>query len=215
MTGESGSMDGDSRMLEVQSRHPRLRDALVADAQVTAAYRFERHEFRSRFDMVVQALRLMWASDAFLAQALYRVKARLQALGVPVLPRLAHRLAMVIAQVSIGDPVLVHPGVYIVHGQVVIDGFVEIHPGTVISPFVTIGLRGGDLIGPTIGPNVVIGTGAKVLGRVRVGAGAQIGANAVVVDDVPESATVVGVPARPVVASTDPASRGAGDADPR
>ena len=49
-----------------------------------------------------------------------------------------------------------------------------------------------------IGPNVSIGTGAKVLGPVHVGAGAKIGANAVVVDDVPESATVVGVPARPV-----------------
>jgi len=44
---------------------------------------------------------------------------------------------------------------------------------------------------------VQIGTGAKVLGRVRVGAGASIAANAVVVDDVPPGATVVGAPARP------------------
>ena len=84
-------------------------------------------------------------SDAFLAQALYRVKARLQALGVPVLPRIAHRLAMALAQVSIGDPVVVHPGVYIVHGQVVIDGLVEIHSGATICPWVTIGLRAGDV----------------------------------------------------------------------
>jgi len=140
----------------------------------------------------------MWVSDAFLAQTLYRLKARLQALGVPVLPRLAHRLAMVSAGVSIGDPVVVHPGVYIVHGQVVIDGIVEIHAGTVIGPFVTIGLRSGDLIGPTIESDVSIGTGAKVLGRVQVGAGARIGANAVVVDDVAPGAMVVGAPARPV-----------------
>ena len=48
------------------------------------------------------------------------------------------------AQVSIGDPV-VAPGVYIVHGQVVLDGLVGIGPGVVISPFVTIGLRAGDV----------------------------------------------------------------------
>ena len=82
-------------------------------------HRGERHEFRSGLDTVGQILRLAWVSDAFLAQALYRVKARLQALGVPVLPRLAHRLAMVLAQVSIGDPVVMQPGIYIVHGQVV------------------------------------------------------------------------------------------------
>ena len=94
---------------------------------------------------------------------------------------------------------LVQPGVYLIHGQVVIDGFSEIHSGAVIGPFVTVGLRAGDLLGPTIGPGAASVPGVKVLGRVHIGAGAQIGANAVVVDDVPESATVVGVPARPVV----------------
>ena len=51
---------------------------------------------------------------------------------------------------------------------------------------------------PTIGNNVIIGAGAKVLGAIRVGDGARIGANAVVVADVPASTTVVGIPARPV-----------------
>jgi serine O-acetyltransferase len=182
----------------LRARHPPLRLALREDARVTAIHRGERHEFRSRADTAVQIMRLCIVSDAFLAQSLYRIKARLQTRGVPILPRIAHRLAMALAQVSIGDPVVVAPGLYIVHGQVVLDGLVEVHPGVVISPFVTIGLRSGDVTGPIIGPGVSIGTGAKVIGPVRVGARATIGANAVVVDDVPEGATVVGAPARPL-----------------
>lgn len=190
----------------LRARHPRLRVALPADARVTAMHRGERHEFRSRLDTLGQILRLAWVSDAFLAQALYRVKARLQALGVPVLPRIAHRLAMVLAQVSIGDPVIVHPGVYIVHGQIVADGLVEIHSGVVISPFVTIGLRAGNVRGAIVERDVSIGTGAKLIGPVRIGAGATIGAGAVVVDDVPDGVTVVGAPARPVAPRRSPAA---------
>jgi serine O-acetyltransferase len=188
---------------DVRSRHPRLREALVADAQITARHRGERAEFRSTLDAVAQMLRLAWVSDAFLGQALYRAKARLQALGVPILPRLAHRLAMGCAQVSIGDPVVVAPGIYLIHGQVVLDGIVEIGPGVVIGPFVTIGLLAGDLRGPVIERDVSIGTGAKVIGNVRVGAGATIGAGAVVVDDVAPGDTVAGVPARPVGGSRE------------
>src|SRR3954447_24639491 len=88
----------------LRSRHPRFHQAVVDDARVTALHRGERHEFRSRFDAARQIGRLAWTSDAFLAQALYRAKARMQALGVLVLPRIAHRLAMMLAQVSIGDP---------------------------------------------------------------------------------------------------------------
>src|SRR5690349_7201395 len=182
----------------LRSRHPGLREALAADARVTAVFRGERHEFTSPLDAAVQMLRLAWMSDAFLAQALYRLKASLQAHRVPVLPRIAHRLAMATAQVSIGDPVVVHPGVYVIHGQVVVDGLVEIHPGVVLAPFVTIGLRAGNHQGATIGPGASIGTGAKVIGPVTIGAGAVVGANAVVVDDVPPGVTVVGAPARVV-----------------
>ncbi len=197
MNGAQRHADKSALMQEIRSRHPGLREAIVADASVTAAHRGERDSFRSPADAALQALRLIWVSDAFLGLALYRLKARLQALGVPVLPRLAHRLAISTAQVSIGDPVVVEAGVYLPHGQVVIDGIAEVGSGTVISPFVTIGLRAGDLAGPKVEPGVNIGTGAKIIGPVRVGAGAQIGANAVVVDDVAPQTTVVGAPARP------------------
>jgi serine O-acetyltransferase len=182
----------------LRARHPRFWEAVCEDARVTALHRGERHEFRSRIDTVGQIARLAWVSDAFLAQALYRGKARLQTRGVPLLPRVLHRLAIAIAQVSIGDPVVIEPGVYIVHGQVVLDGLVAIATGVVISPFVTIGLRAGDVTGPTVERYVNIGTGAKLIGPVTVGTGATIGANAVVVDDVAAGATVVGVPAKEV-----------------
>jgi serine O-acetyltransferase len=88
--------------------------------------------------------------------------------------------------------------VYIVHGQIVADGLVEISTGTSIAPFVTIGLRAGEVRGPTIGRDVNIGTGAKLIGPITVGDGATIGANAVVVDDVSGMTTVAGIPATPL-----------------
>ncbi len=149
-----------------------------------------------RIALLRQVARLCWVSDAFLAQVLYRAKASLQAHGVPLLPRIAHRLSMLIAQVSIGDPVVVHPGIYVIHGQIVVDGLVEIGSGTVIAPWVTIGLSAGNVQGATIEPGVHLGTGAKIIGPVRIGRAARVGANAVVLVDVDAEGTVVGVPAR-------------------
>ncbi len=185
-------------MRALQERHPGFREAALADAQMTAMHRGERHQFRSKADAAVQIARLCWVSDAFLAQILYRLKATMQARRVPILPRLAHRLAMMTAQVAIGDPVVIHPGVYIIHGQIVVDGIVEIGPGAVIGPWVSIGLQAGNVQGPTLERDVHVGTGAKLIGPVRVGAGGKVGANAVVVSDVEAGTTVVGVPARAV-----------------
>jgi serine O-acetyltransferase len=195
MRADEHELSGEGLMQAVRSRHPRLLEALVADAKVAAAYRGERSEFRSLTDALVTIVRLAWSSDAFFAQGLYRAKARLQALGVPLLPRVCHRLAMVFGQVQIGDPVVIAPGLYLLHGQVVIDGFTEIGAGAAIAPFVTIGLRQGEINGPTIGDGVQIGTGAKVLGGITVGDGATVGANAVVIHDVPPGETATGVPA--------------------
>jgi serine acetyltransferase len=188
---------------EILVKHPRFLHAVAADARVTAAFRSERWQFRSRVDTLKQALRLMGRSDAFLAQTLYRAKARLQTLGVPLLPTVAHRLAMMTAQLCIGDSVVVHPGVYFPHGQVAIDGRVEVYSGTVINPWVTIGPRASDTGTTTIGPNANIGTGAMVIGSVNIASGAVVGANALVLTNVAEGHTVVGTPAAPIAKRTE------------
>src|ERR1700730_16008998 len=82
----------------LRSKHPKFFAALIADARFAATKRGERYEFRSATDALLQVLRLMWVSDAFFALALYRLKARSQALRIPVVPRLAHRWAMTSAQ---------------------------------------------------------------------------------------------------------------------
>ena len=192
----------DAAAASARSKQPRFVAAVVGDAKVTASIRGQRSEFNGPVDALVQVLRLMVETDAFLAQVLYRAKVRLQVLGVPVLPWIAHRLAIMTGQVFIGDTVVLHPGVFIGHGMIVIDGFVEIHRGVRIMPGVTIGLR-ERFRGPTIERDARIGTGAKVLGAITIGRGARIGANSVVLNDVPAGATVVGIPARIVGSDVD------------
>jgi serine O-acetyltransferase len=177
-------------------KHPHFVQAVFADAQFACASLGRPVAHPTPVRLIYEAIRLAIVSDAFIALVLYRAKARLQALGIPLLPYVAHRLAIQTAGVSIGNPVLVEAGIYLPHGQVVIDGIVNIGRGAAIRPWVTIGLMEGNLQGPTIGRNVRIGTGAKILGPVTLGDGAAIGANAVVMIDVPAGATAVGVPAR-------------------
>jgi serine O-acetyltransferase len=184
----------------VRSRHPGFLEAIVADARIAAIRLGDRRRFPSRLEALLLAVRLSLITDAFLALVCYRAKAACQARCIPLVPRVFHRLAVMIGQVAIGDPVVVQPGVYLPHGQVVVDGIVEVGSEVALLPFVTIGLRAGSVEGPTIEPGATIGTGAKVVGPVRVGAGARVGANAVVLSDVADNTTVVGVPAKPMAA---------------
>lgn len=179
-----------------RDHQPGFREAVLADVRVTAELRGEHHRFRSRADALVQLVRLSWVSDSFFAQVCYRAKVACLSRGIPVLPAVLHRVAIVVGQVNIGDQVVVRPGLYLPHGQVVIDGVTYVGERVVIRPFVTVGLSDGDIMGPHIGARVRVGTGAKVFGRVRIGPRARIGANAVVLRDVPADQVAVGVPAR-------------------
>ena len=82
-----------------------------------------------------------------------------------------------------------------------IDGVTEIRTGVVIGPFVSIGLVSGNILGPTIEEDVMVGASASVLGKITVGRGATIGANAAVLRDVP--AGVEGRPNRDVPGSRE------------
>jgi serine O-acetyltransferase len=190
-------------MSQVRARHPRFVAAVVADAREAATTRGERSTFRGRGDALVQVLRLAWQSDGFIGLCFYRAQARFDTMGMPILAQLAHHLAAMTSNIVIGETVVVEPGIFIGHGSVVVDGLVEIQRGTALMPNVTIGLPRDprlNMRGPTIGKNVRIGTGARVLGPINVGDGALVGANAVVLQDVPPNATAVGVPARVIPA---------------
>lgn len=139
--------------------------------------------------------------ESWLAVFLFRAKVRLRQAGVPLLPGLCDLLSRALFGVQIGNAVEAGPGLMITHGHVVIDGRTTIGRHCQINPWVTIGLSnsrtlGFSVDGPTIGDHVHIGTGAKVLGPVKIGDYARVGANAVVVHDVPANVTVVGIPAR-------------------
>ena len=110
----------------------------------------------------------------------------------------------------------IHPGakigrrVFIDHGMgVVIGETAEIGEDTTLYHGVTLGgtTWNKGKRHPTLGKNVVVGAGAKILGPIRVGDGAKIGSNAVVVKDVPEGATVVGIPGR--IVDAGPTKEGA------
>lgn len=87
------------------------------------------------------------------------------------------------------DLSLPHPNGIVIHGDAIVGS------GCMIMQQVTIGIVGSSGA-PIIGNNVYIGAGAKIIGAIKIGEGARIGANAVVLCDVPAGYTAVGVPVR-------------------
>ncbi len=130
----------------------------------------------------------------------YRIAHFLQVkLHIPFLPRLISQVARLFTGVEIHPAAKIGQGFFIDHGMGVVIGETTIigDNGTLFQG-VTLGGTGKEKgkRHPTLGNNVVVGAGAKVLGNITIGDNVLIGANAVVIRDVPADSTVVGVPGR-------------------
>ncbi|MDD4956437.1 MAG: serine O-acetyltransferase [Candidatus Omnitrophica bacterium] len=133
------------------------------------------------------------------ALVLYRISHVLAGMKVPFLPRFISQFARWITGIEIHPGAAIGKGFFIDHGMgVVIGETTVIGDNVTLFQGVTLGGTGKETgkRHPTLKDNVVVGAGAKVLGNITVGNNVMIGSNAVVLRDVPDDSTVVGVPGR-------------------
>src|SRR5215208_6966445 len=131
----------------------------------------------------------------------HRVAHALDAAGVPIAPRVLAYCSRSLTGIEIHPAAKVADGLFIDHGMgVVIGETAEVGDKVTMYQGVTLGGTGfaTGKRHPTVEDNVTIGSGAKLLGPITIGHGAKIGANSVVIHDVPPNSTVVGVPGHPV-----------------
>lgn len=131
----------------------------------------------------------------------YRFIHFLHILKLPLIPRLLSQFVRFLTGIEIHPGATIGPGFFIDHGMgVVIGETAEIGENVTLYQDVTLGGTGVQRgkRHPTLGNNVVVGAGAKVLGNITIGNNVRIGAGSVVVHSVPDNCTVVGVPAEVV-----------------
>jgi serine O-acetyltransferase len=131
----------------------------------------------------------------------HRVAHAMHEAGVPLLPRTLSMLTRALTGIEIHPAARIGRGLFIDHGAgVVIGETASIGNDVTMYQGVTLGGTGfaTGKRHPTVQDNVTIGSGAKLLGPIEIGHGAKIGANSVVVTDVPPNSTVVGNPGHPV-----------------
>ena len=147
------------------------------------------------------SLEIVLLYPGFKALLIHRMSHFLYLNQVPFFPRAFCEFARWLTGVEIHPGAKIGKNLIIDHGMgVVIGETAEIGNNCLIYHGVTLG--GVDLNPvkrhPTLGNNVVIGAGAKILGNIRIGDHSRVGANSVVIKDVPNHSTVIGIPARPV-----------------
>lgn len=159
-----------------------------------------RADFRAVFERDPAAqngLEVVLAYPGFHAILMHRFTHRLWTWGWPVIPRLLSHLNRALTGIEIHPGARIGKGFFIDHGMgVVIGETTEIGDGVTLYQGVTLGGTGKERgkRHPTVGNNVVISVGAKVLGAITVGDNVKIGAGSVVLRPVPSNSTVVGVP---------------------
>lgn len=145
---------------------------------------------------------------------LHRIAHKLYKTGIPFIPRLISFIARFITGIEIHPGAVIGQGFFIDHGMGVVIGETAIIGNDVLLyQGVTLGGTGKESgkRHPTLGDNVVVGAGAKVLGNIEIGNNVRIGAGSVVLRNVPSNCTVVGVPGRVIYRSgvrVDPLEHG-------
>ena len=135
----------------------------------------------------------------FHAVVLHRIAHFLWNAGIPLVPRLVSHFARFITGVEIHPGAVIGRAFFIDHGMgVVIGETAEIGDDVTLYQGVTLGGTGQEpgKRHPTLGDHVIVGAGAKVLGAIVIGHHVRIGANSVVLQSVPDNATVVGIPGK-------------------
>jgi len=146
-------------------------------------------------------LEILLCYPGFHAVLWHRFAHRLYSWGVPLAPRVISQFSRFLTGIEIHPGATIGRRFFIDHGMgVVIGETTEIGDDVLLYQGVTLGGTGGDKgkRHPTLGNRVVVGTGAKILGNIRLGDNVRIGAGSVVVHSVPDNSTVVGVPGRVV-----------------
>lgn len=173
------------------------RDVLKAKDEIVTDIRV----IRERDPAATSDLEVALLYSGFHAVLLYRVSHKLYEGKKYFAARLVSQSARFLTGIEIHPGAKIGRGLFIDHGSgVVIGETTEIGDNCTLYQGVTLGGTGKH-VGkrhPTLGNNVMVGSGAKVLGPFRIGDNSKIAANAVVLDEIPENCTAVGIPARVV-----------------
>jgi len=168
-------------------------------ALIAVAFRSEIKATFERDPAAVYFLEVLLSYAGLHALIAHRVAHKLHKYKIPLLPRLLSQFTRFTTGIEIHPGARIGKGLFIDHGTGVVIGETSIIGDNVtMYQGVTLGGTGKERgkRHPTIGSNVVMGAGAKVLGNITVGDSVNIGANAVVIRNVPPNSTVVGVPGR-------------------
>ncbi len=144
-------------------------------------------------------LEVIFAYPGFHAILFYRFARALRVCRIPFLPKFLTLIARAVTGIEIHPCARIGKGFFIDHGMGLVIGETSVIGDNVtLFQGVTLGGTGKEKgkRHPTLGNNIVVGAGAKILGNITIGDNVMIGANAVVLKSVPADSTVVGVPGR-------------------
>ncbi len=164
--------------------------------------------FKSDFDACFEhdpaarnVFEIFFAYPGFHARQFHRISHTLWKWKIPFFPRFISHVSRFLTGIEIHPGAVLGEKVFIDHGMgVVIGETAEVGDNVVLYQGVTLGGTSTQKIKrhPTLGNNIVVGSGAKLIGAITIGDNVKIGSGSVVVTSVPSNATVVGVPGRVV-----------------